>query len=156
MTKREQVIRRLRDLATTYQQDPHGWGYKSNLGEITVKDIVYTDETNRNSLTTKFRKVTYWLFNAKTLRELGDDSLWNRISMAVFSLKRQVNRPDGTLNNGTIIAVWQEDGLLIEMLQPSVAVLIADFLEKDPTNIHAKRIVAEMDRIVNTPWKKTK
>lgn len=63
-------------------------------------------------------------------------------------LKKEPNRPDGILADGRVIVFWEEDGEYLELMQPSVGVLVADFLENDPTNQYAIKIKNEIDRIV--------
>lgn len=57
------------------------------------------------------------------------------------------NLPDGTLRKGAIITFWEEDGEYIQLVQPSVGNLIADFLEQEPEHPHAEKIAAEITRI---------
>jgi hypothetical protein len=69
--------------------------------------------------------------------------------MFFHAIRRHSNAPDAHLGEGSIITEWVEDGQYIELVQPSVGALLADFLEAEPENEHAKKIAAEIERIGN-------
>ena len=82
-----------------------------------------------------------------------EQTLWQRIkdraSMAWFVLQRDPHLPDATLNGGCVITFWGEDGDYINLVQPIVGSLIADFLEDQPENPHAVKIAAEIQHILD-------
>ncbi len=65
----------------------------------------------------------------------------------VVNLRTDNNLPDGKLNNASILCYWEEDGEYLQMVQPSVGSLLADFLMSEPEHPHAKLIADELDRI---------
>lgn len=72
---------------------------------------------------------------------------WTLKAHVVVGLRTDSNRPDGVLNGGGVITHWEEDGEYIQLVQPSVGSLLADFLMEEPEHPHAQLIVAEIDRI---------
>lgn len=59
------------------------------------------------------------------------------------------NRPDGHLDGGNVIVYWEETGEYLQFVQPTVGLLIADFLEDRPGDAHAQAIAGEMRRIMD-------
>lgn len=143
----------LHDLATHFAM--RDWVYTRDTG---IKHIRYfTDTTGHN----RFRSRLAWalrgawnavfgssplgsMFRGKRLRERV---YWPFVSFMV-RVRKGDNRPDGSLNNGSVITHWEEDGEYIQLVQPSVGVLLADFLKAEPDNPHAVAIIAELDRII--------
>jgi len=82
-------------------------------------------------------------------------SFWKKIQLKVWGLKAEVyvtlrtdkHLPDGVLENAAIIAYWEEDGEYLQMVQPSVGELLANFLLEDPEHPHAQKILAELTRL---------
>lgn len=69
-----------------------------------------------------------------------------RADVAVH-LRRDPNLPDGELIGASTLCYWEEDGEYIQMVQPSIGLLLAEFLIAEPDHPHAKKITAELDRI---------
>jgi hypothetical protein len=69
----------------------------------------------------------------------------SRLRMARAALRAQ-NLPDGHLEEGGVVAYWEETGEYLQMVQPSVGLLVADFLEQEPEHPHARAIAAEIRR----------
>jgi hypothetical protein len=67
--------------------------------------------------------------------------------MPTYLLKRDNNEPDGVLDDGNIITFWEETGEYLNMIQPTVGTLVADFILENPTNPHAIKINKELDRL---------
>lgn len=78
---------------------------------------------------------------------LYNRNIKEKIIMSFYHLKRDANLPDGHLDGGNVITFWEETGEYLQLVQPSVGSLLAEFLRKDPENSHAKAINAELDRI---------
>ena len=78
-------------------------------------------------------------------------SMRRRLLGAYYALKvgmaTESHNPDGVLLNAGIITQWEEDGEYLQMVQPSVGRLLADFLIDRPEHPHAVLITAELDRI---------
>lgn len=70
---------------------------------------------------------------------------WKIYAHFRVGLRTQTHTPDGTING--IITHWEEDGEYIQMVQPSVGDLLADFLLDEPNHPHAVLIRAELQRI---------
>jgi hypothetical protein len=67
--------------------------------------------------------------------------------MPPYLLRREANTPDGILDSGNIITFWEETGEYLNLMQPTVGTLIADFILEDPTNPHAIKINKEITRL---------
>ncbi len=65
------------------------------------------------------------------------------------ALRTEHHRPDGVLGAGHIITHWEEDGEYIQQVQPSVGILLAEWLQAEPQNPHAQRIAEELQRIAD-------
>ncbi|WP_142921609.1 hypothetical protein, partial [Staphylococcus saprophyticus] len=66
------------------------------------------------SLSYLFGKPSPWI------RELIQDRFSLRIRMAKAAFGRDNHMPDGVLNSGTVITMWEEDGEYINFVQPLV------------------------------------
>lgn len=80
-------------------------------------------------------------------RQSWKDWLWGVYGSFVTNIPPERHLPDGDLNEGKIICHWEEDGEYLQMVQPSVGALLAEFLLAEPDNEHARKILAEMQRI---------
>ena len=127
--------------------DREQWEFVDNNNLIL--DIHRSDDGDTWSK--RIKSAFYWLFvgGSKSFREALGDGVGMRLSMFSYSLRRTPEMPDGHINNGSIITLWCEDGQYIELFQPSVGQLIADFLVTEPENEHAKKIAQEIERIGN-------
>lgn len=127
---------------------PRDWNYTRNSRIEQIRYEKGLDTTN--DLSHRIKEAIFWTFG-KTPDWLSKwEDKWNivnRLGMARHSLKRDPNLPDGVLNDGAVIVFWEEDGEYINLVQPSVGSLLADFLIEEPNHPHAKKILAEMDRI---------
>ena len=116
-----------------------------------LKSIRYTDEYySFDKLSSRIKHALDALFSRTGIfasEILGPWTFKNRLSFALYVLKRDPNLPDGQLAGGKIITFWEEDGEYLQLIQPSVGSLLADFLEQEPENPHAILIVKEMERI---------
>jgi len=125
---------------------PRDWDYTR---EHQIQSIRYKPEYDPyNKLGKRVKNAFEWLFNRKPelFKEL---SLRMRFRMFKYALKRETHLPDGSLNSGTVLTFWEEDGEYIQMVQPSVGALLANFLKEEPEHPHAKIIIAELGRICN-------
>lgn len=61
--------------------------------------------------------------------------------------KRRI--PDGSLKGGSILSYWEEDGEYIQIMQPSVGLLIADWLDANPDDPHAVKVRDQMEKIIS-------
>lgn len=130
---------------------PRDWAY-TRMHKI--KRIRYTtDYSGRNSIPNRLKHGLPALFKPRKRHAFLADrevSLWWRLVGRFYLFKAHMvedNVPDGILNRGSVITFWEEDGEYIELVQPTVGSLLADFLLEDPTNPHAQKILAEIDRI---------
>lgn len=71
----------------------------------------------------------------------------SRWGMARATIMAHSNEPDGVLDGGNIITIWEETGEYLQYVQPSVGAMLADWMDADPDSEHARRIAAEMKRI---------
>jgi hypothetical protein len=128
------------------------WTYTRNNQ---VSDIRYRkDFETTNSFQSRIKRSARWLFGqnnswASGLEQTFLGRLRLGIVMSFFSLRRTHNTPDGLLADGSIITFWEEDGVYINLMQPSVGNLLADFLEAEPDNPHAKAMSKEIARILD-------
>lgn len=75
---------------------------------------------------------------AQTWFGLGRRSWLDTWAFIKAHLRTEKHLPDGTV--GPLICPWMEDGLYVELVQPKVGVLVADWLEAAPDSPHAKAI----------------
>jgi len=140
-------------LNTTANHFEHcDWDY-TRLSHI--KSIKYESKHDKtNSFLFRLKSVLRWLFGPTPnfIKELEPTLLGrtkNRICIAYFLFIKEKNVPDGVLlNSGGVITEWEETGEYLQLVQPSVGALLADFLKEDPEHPHAKIITAELDRII--------
>ena len=64
----------------------------------------------------------------------------------VVQMRTEKNLPDGHIPQAAIICFWEEDGEYLMLVQPSVGLLVADFLKQDSENPHAVAIAAEINK----------
>jgi hypothetical protein len=124
------------------------WDYtrNHNIKEIRLDKTYYSYD----NLWNRIKRSVKALFSHKGIYAqelLGPWTIKTRISFAIYLLSRDPNLPDGHLAGGKIITYWEEDGEYLQLVQPSVGSLLADFLEQEPENPHAVLIVKEMERI---------
>lgn len=72
---------------------------------------------------------------------------WTLRAHLTVGLRTGKNLPDGVLDGGGVITHWEETGEYLQMVQPSVGSLLADFLLAEPEHPHAVLILAELKRI---------
>lgn len=122
------------------------WDYTRNTN---IKDITHVVPHEYDRPIFKLKRAFSALYSSEGIfgyKEFGW-TIRSRISFFFFSLKRDRNTPDGTLNNGGVITFWEEDGEYLQLVQPSVGCLLAEFLEAEPTNPYAELIIKELNRI---------
>jgi len=68
-----------------------------------------------------------------------------RVSYAKRVMKTEKHLPDGTLDGGGVIVYSEETGEYLELVQPQVGALIAEFLQADPDHPHARKIAAAIN-----------
>lgn len=73
--------------------------------------------------------------------------LWGVWAGLVVGLRTEKHLPDGWIKQAGIICMWEEDGEYLQQVQPSIGLLLADFLDSDPEHPSAKAISAELARI---------
>lgn len=143
MTKK--IVKDFKFMANLFASE---WDYTRNHH---LKSIRYEDEYNPyDKFSNRLKHALECLYRRDGVfaSELfGPWTMKNRLSLALHSIKRDDNLPDGSLAGGKIITYWEEDGEYLQLIQPSVGSLIADFLEQEPENPHAILIVKEMERI---------
>lgn len=128
------------------------WEYTRTTG---IKHIrMVGDSTGRNTFGKRLRRAIASAFDTSELASFFQPkSRWHRISFrwacAMEELHLDSNRPDGALNHGSVITHWEEDGEYIQLVQPSVGEMLADFLDAEPDNPHAVKIAGEISRILD-------
>lgn len=143
MTKK--IVKDFKFMANLFASE---WDYTRNHH---LKSIRYQDDYNKfDTLSYRVKHALQCIYRRDGIfasEFLGPWTIKNRLSFAFYVLKRDPNLPDGSLAGGKIITYWEEDGEYLQLIQPSVGSLIADFLEQEPENPHAILIVKEMERI---------
>lgn len=111
-----------------------------------------------NRLFSRFRRSVGWLFSKGSslddvFYELDESSkpFWvyrilANISMAKYSLRKDPNRPDYSLREGTVVALWAETGDYLISMQPAVGDKVAKFLRENPDNPYAIEIAEEIQK----------
>lgn len=138
----------LKSLASHFA--PRDWNYTR---DVEIKHIrYYSDTEGRNTLRCRIQNTISgllrkdrkgsFLYQNKFL-----DRLLVRYYTARHTFRKEDNRPDGTLDGGSVITHWEETGEYLQMVQPSVGILLSEFLLAEPEHPHAKIIIAELDRI---------
>jgi hypothetical protein len=125
------------------------WNYTRNLGSL--ESINYSGR--RDSLWKRIKASLEYLRGDNDFINIMSGgkapSLKDRWSMAKIALTYQDrNLPDGLLDNGAIITFWEETGEYLQLVQPSVGALLAEFLIDEPNNPHAQKISKEILRIL--------
>lgn len=125
------------------------WEYTRKHG---IKDIIYKED-KPNELGYRISKAFMWLFNPPEFMKMLHPKFWDRFyqrfNMFFHALKREPNVPDGVLDSGKTIVYWEEDGEYLNLMQPTVGSLVAEFLMAEPDHPHAKIIIAELERLNN-------
>lgn len=137
----------LKELADHFEY--RDWNYTR---QTHIKSIRYEpDHDPHNKVSYRIKSAFRWAFNPpkfiRTLEPTWKDRLRSRFTMPIHFLKRDDNRPDGVLDGGNIITNWEETGEYLNLMQPTVGTLIADFILEDPTNPHAIKINKEITRL---------
>lgn len=132
------VVQYLDDAANHFAH--RDWDYTRKHG---IKRIQYADD-KRDTFVYRIARSFRWLTKRPFIFPTSFKmTLW----LSAYALKRQNNLPDGHLDGGNVIVHWEETGEYLEMVQPSVGALLANFLKDEPENKHAKLIIAELERI---------
>lgn len=129
----------LRQHATHFVQSD--WQYTRDLGGLTSLRYDRHEDTVRGRL----RSAARWLTRRRQPWESAFEV--TRFQMARHALRRDRHLPDGVLDNGGVIVIWEETGEYLQYVQPSVGAILADWMDADPDSPHAQRIAAEMKRI---------
>lgn len=144
MTKSAKYLKELADHFA-----PRDWNYTRHHH---IESIRYETEYDKhNKISRRVKWASRWLFGKTPdwIKQLEGRSMGpvSRIRIAAHSLKRDPNTPDGILDGGKIITLWEEDGEYLNMMQPTVGSLVADFLIAEPEHPHAVIITKELDRL---------
>lgn len=118
------------------------WKWTRDLDEMTSIRYSYDVDT----LWGRIKQAAKWLF--RPTPEWMSRGWWeDHVGMAWYSLRRDKHMPDGQFREGPVYAVWEEDGEYIQMVQPVVGSLIAEFLMECPEHPHAQKIAAKLREI---------
>lgn len=129
--------------------EPRDWDYTRHHH---IESIRYETEYDRhNKISHRVKWASRWLFGKtpdwiKQLEGKGFGPI-SRIRIAAHSLKRDTNTPDGILDGGKIITLWEEDGEYLNLMQPTVGALLVTFLKEEPEHPHAVLITKEIERL---------
>lgn len=141
----EKIVKDFKFMANLFASE---WDYTRNHH---LKSIRYNDDYNTfDKFSSRLKHSLECLYKRDGIFASELFKPWtfkSRLFLALHFLQRDPNLPDGSLAGGKIITYWEEDGEYLQLVQPSVGSLIADFLEQEPENPHAKLIVKEMKRI---------
>lgn len=137
----------LKELADHFEY--RDWNYTR---QTHIKSIRYEpDQDRRNKLSHRIKDSIMWFISPPKFTKLLDrtwqERLRSRFTMPIYLLKRDNNLPDGILDEGNIITHWEETGEYLNLMQPTVGTLVADFILEDPTNPHAIKINKELTRL---------
>lgn len=129
----------LRQYATHFT--PRDWDYTRDLGSLAA--LRYDNAHDR--LLGRLRSAVGWL----TRRQRDWEKSLNvpRWRMALHVLKRDPHLPDGVLDGGGVITIWEETGEYLQYVQPSVGALLADLMDAHPDLPEVQAVAAEMKRI---------
>lgn len=143
MTKK--IVKDFKFMANLFASE---WDYTRNHD---IKSIRYKDgPLQEDTILRRLKSALECLYKRDGIfasEFLGPWTIKSRLSFAWHVLQRDDNLPDGSLAHGKIITYWEEDGEYLQLVQPTVGSLLADFLEQEPENPHAILIVKEMERI---------
>lgn len=146
MTKKSKALDALDELANHFE--PRDWDYTRNTH---IEEIRYKPEHDEyNTLSFRLKHAAYWMFGKtpEWYAALGEkNSLGRRLRMATYSLKRDPNIPDGSLDSGNVITFWEETGEYLNLMQPTVGALLVTFLKEEPEHPHAIKITKEIERL---------
>lgn len=137
----------LKELADHFEY--RDWNYTR---QTHIKSIRYESKYDfPNTLSYRIKSTFRWAFFppkfVRILEPTWKDRLRSRFTMPVHAIRRDPNLPDGVLDGGNIITFWEETGEYLNLMQPTVGTLIADFILEDPTNPHAIKINKELTRL---------
>lgn len=147
-TKVSSAVTYLDDMANHFVERDWDYTRASNIESIRYKpEYDYT-----NKLSYRIKSALRWAFGPtpRFIKELQwgrKEKLRDRFTMPFYVLKRDRNLPDGVLDGGNVITLWEETGEYLNLVQPTVGALLATFLKEEPEHPHAKIITAELDRI---------
>jgi hypothetical protein len=163
----------LRSVAThhVHSHEKWGWTRKHDIKRIVTTDTGKGQENLGNRIKHTVRSFRGLWFPKDSLDTMfrdmrADDKskpLWDRIRHQYYiiaatlrvGMRTDKNIPDGMFPTG-VYAVWEEDGEYIQVVQPSVGVLVADFLEAEPENPHAIKIAEEIAAILDNYSRRVK
>lgn len=73
---------------------------------------------------------------------------WRRpVISARVALGTECHLPDGVLDGGAVITCWEETGEYLQLVQPSVGVLVAELLDAHPELPEVQAVASEIARI---------
>jgi hypothetical protein len=75
------------------------------------------------------------------------NSFYWRVAMVITYMRTDRHLPDGILDGGCVVSLWEETGEYLQMVQPQVGAMFADWLIAEPNNPHAKKILKELKRV---------
>lgn len=139
----------------------YDWEYTRKSG---IDKLYYSYEHNSyDQPKRRIKRALRWLLGPtpEWIGQLESDYNWfdklrSRWGMFTYVLKRDNALPDGSLADGKIIVHWEEDGEYLQLVQPSVGSLLADFLTEEPEHPHAQKIIKEIERIRKAYTKRVK
>lgn len=73
----------------------------------------------------------------------------SRWALAKASWRNSGTMPDGVLDNGGVLTIWEETGEYLQKVQPSVGALLADLMDAHPELPEVQAIATEMKRIAD-------
>lgn len=155
----------LRSVATHHVHSHEKWGWTRNHGikQIKMEKTGHRAESLRYRLRSTVSGVyrlffrgkssSFSLFESKSYPQ--NLSLPRKIKYRWYAVIATIRvrmgtgggLPDGSFPAG-VIAYWEEDGEYIQVMQPSVGALLAEFLEAEPENPHAVKISEEIASIL--------
>lgn len=129
----------LRRYATHFADED--WRYTRDLGSL--ESLRYGD--GRDSLRTRIGMAIRSMLRRPT--ELESIIRVPRWRIATSHLRRRRHLPDGQLDDGCILTVWEEQGEYIQLVQPSVGEIVAQIMIDHPDLPLVQALAGEIDRI---------
>jgi len=150
------VAAQLDFLANHFVEEP--WKVDDPDAEHTVKGLTTSWVINYNKLSTRVKRASTWIFHKNSqldhlFYELDERSvpffiykIQSNFRMFLYHLKKESNKPDYSLRDGTVVAVWAETGDYLISVQPAVGDKVAKFLRENPTNPYAIEVAEEIQK----------
>ena len=127
----------LRRVATHHADQD--WEYTRDLGDLRPLHF--------GSRWPSIRTALRYLVHGTSLFPNNPEMRPPRWQMARAALRSYDTRPDGALDNGCVITIWEETGEYLQLVQPSVGEIVAQIMIDHPDLPLVQALAGEIDRI---------